>query len=276
MAAGPQSLAGQTVLLLRAAGQEADLKATLGGLGARVLHIPVLEIQPPASFDRLDAALRQLDQYHWLLFTSSNGVSHFAARAGELGVSLNAATLGAIRVCAIGPATQAEAKAKGLPVHLVPKAYVAEGLVAAFAEEDLQGKRILLPRAAFGRDVAPEALRERGAVVDVVEAYRTGMPPDAEKQISDLIASGQAVDWVLFSSGSTVKNLLAAGGRALLSQARLLSIGPATSEVMRKHGLAPSVECEEHSSDGVVQALLDAVSAPGPHASMEDSAKSAH
>lgn len=272
MLAAAKPLEGQTLLLLRAEGQEAELLAALRQLGANVLHIPMLEIQPPASFDALDAALLRLNGYQWLLFTSANGVSRFALRAAALGIAVDARALGDTRVCAIGPATRAEAEAHGIPVHLMPDEHVAEGLVASFAGADLRGKRILLPRAAAGRDVAPEALRAQGAIVDVVEAYRTGMPQNAEARVQALVASGQQVDWVLFSSGSTVKNFLAAGGRPLLSHAKALSIGPATTEVLRRHGLEPALECEHHSGEGFVKALTSAGAAPKSHASMEDSA----
>ncbi|MCW5962852.1 MAG: uroporphyrinogen-III synthase [Bryobacterales bacterium] len=275
MPSAAKPLGEQTLLLLRAVGQEAELMAALRQLGASVLHIPVLEIQPPASYDALDAALHRLNGYQWLLFTSPNGVSRFSMRAAELGIVINAGALGQIQVCAIGPATRAEAEAHGIHVHLLPEEHVAEGLVASFAGVDLRGMRVLLPRAAAGRDVAPEALRALGASVDVVEAYRTGMPTAAEARIQSLLESGQRVDWVLFSSGSTVKNFLAAGGRPLLNRAKALSIGPATTEVMRRHGLDPALECEHHSGEGLVKALSGAGGMAGSHASMEDSAGAA-
>lgn len=276
------ALAGKTVLVLRATGQEASLLEALSAQGAEVLHVPMIEILPPASFDALDAALRRLNSYQWIVFTSANGVSNFCRRAAELGIPLDAlhgegmsggtvAKRGdAVQVCAIGPATAAELKAHGLAVHRIPDAHIAEGIVEAFAGEDLRNQRVLLPRAAAGRDLAPDALRAQGATVDVVETYRSALPAASVAAVEALAAEGRRVDWVVFSSGSTVKNFLSAGGRPLLASARTVSIGPATSAVMRKHALEPTAECAHPGTDALVQAILGAEDGSVLRASMKD------
>jgi uroporphyrinogen-III synthase len=264
----------------------------LAQLGATVSHVPVIETLPPDNPAPLDTALAALDTYHWLVFTSANGVEHTLRRAAALGLPQPLPLPAHLRVCAIGPATRQAALAAGLPVHLVPEDAIAEGLARAFAHQPLPGKRVLLVRAATGRDVAPEALRAMGATVDVVATYRTALPAQAQAQLQRLIRASTPgdsipVNWVLFTSGSTVKNFLAIGGAPLLHHARAASIGPATSAIMRKHGLAVHVEATQHDAAGivdalvqaVVQALVQAVAQPvaqavdsaARHASMEDS-----
>lgn len=264
-------LDGLLVLLLRADGQQHSLAEALGSLGAKVLHLPVIEIRPPVDSGPLDAALASLGTYQWLVFTSANAVEQFVKRARQLAVDCQSTAFTHMRVCAIGPATRDAALAAGLSVHLVPENSVAEGLVLAFTSESISGMRVLLPRAATGRDIAPDSLRAMGATVDVVETYRTCLPANAEAQLQDLLRDGTSVDWVIFSSGSTVKNFLAIGGAALLPRVRTLSIGPATSEVMRKHGIPPSLEALNHCADGLVDALLSATAQYRPHASMKSS-----
>lgn len=249
-------LAGQRVLVPRPKDQEAELMALLREQGADPVHVPLIEIQPPSSFAALDEALWKLASYQWLLFSSANGVRSFLSRAEALGIPLDPALEGRIQVCAIGPATRDALLAAGLPVHLMPERYVAEGLAEAFANEPLAGTRVLLPRAAAARDVAPEALRAMGAEVDAVEAYRSGIPAESETQLRELRESGWQPDWVLFTSASTVKHFLAIGGHSMLEKACTVSIGPATTAAMQAQGLVPYLESADHSAQGVVNTML--------------------
>ena len=124
-----------------------------------------------------------------------------------------------------------------LKVDLMPEEYVAESLVQAFAQQTLSGKRVLLPRAAVARDLIPAELTKLGAHLDVVEAYRNLVPPDATLRARELFSSAKKPGWVTFTSSSTVKNLLAIAGRETLEGVRIASIGPVTSETARAHGL---------------------------------------
>lgn len=252
-------LSGQTVLVTRPAHQGDDLRALLEAEGAQVLHIPTIEIQPPASTEALDAALARIESYQWLLFTSANAVDFFFRRASELRVPKFDEAIGRIRVCAIGPATRAAAEAAGLTVHLVPEEYVAESIVDAFADEALQDCRILLPRAAAARDVAPDALRAQGATVDAVDSYRSGIPLASRAAIAALLEQQTRLDWVTFTSSSTVKNFLAMGGRPLLKAARIASIGPITTDTATKHGLHVGAEAAHHTAGGLVEAILQSM-----------------
>jgi len=126
-------------------------------------------------------------------------------------------------------------------------------LVAALAGEDLKGKRVLLPRAAVARDLVPDTLRERGAVVDVVEAYRTIIPADAAARAKEALA--HKPDWITFTSSSTVTNLVAVAGREALAGIKIASIGPVTSATARAAGLVVNVEAQPHTIEALVHAL---------------------
>ncbi len=126
----------------------------------------------------------------------------------------------------------------------------------AFASEDLQGKRVLLPRAAVARDLIPAELSKLGAHIDVVEAYRNVVPPDASERARDIFSAAKKPDWITFTSSSTVKNLLAAAGREALEGVRIASIGPVTSETARSHGLTVHAEAKQYTLDGLLEAIL--------------------
>jgi uroporphyrinogen-III synthase/uroporphyrinogen III methyltransferase/synthase len=162
-------LLGRRVLVTRALHQAGKLSEGLHALGAEPVEVAVLEIRAPERFDPLDAALRRLDSYDWLILTSANAVRALAERAAALEIAL--AQPVRLKVAAIGEATAAAARLIGLPVDFVPEAYVAEKLVEGLLAR-AAGQRILLARAAVARDVIPGALRAAGAEVDVVEAYR--------------------------------------------------------------------------------------------------------
>lgn len=251
-------LFGQRIVVTRAAGQAAELSQKLRGLGADAIELPAIEIRPPSDPAPLDAAIARLDTYDWVIFTSVNGVRYFLERLDASPRDLRALRG---RVCAIGPATARMLESLHLKVDLVPERYVAESLVEAFAREDLEGRRILLPRAAVARDVAPESLRRRGATVDVVEAYRTQAARIDPERLSR--AFHPAPSWVAFTSSSTVKHFLGVTGTGLLDGVRIASIGPVTSETIRKHGLTVHAEACEYTVDGLVAAIVESQGAGG-------------
>jgi uroporphyrinogen III methyltransferase/synthase len=246
-----QPLFGQTVLVTRAEGQGEEGNRQLRRLGAHVLDVPVIEIQPPEDSGPLEKALGELAVYDWLLFTSANAVTRFFDALFASGRDARAIRA---KVGAIGVKTAAALEGRGIRPDRVAEQAVAEGVVKAFASESLAGARVLLPRAAVGRDVIPVEFRKRGARVDVVPVYRTGVPEESVARL----AAVAAVDWVTFTSSSTVKNFLALGGRRLLEGgAKAVSIGPATSETMRAHEIAVAREAGEHTMDGVIAAILE-------------------
>jgi uroporphyrinogen III methyltransferase/synthase len=222
------------------------LSHKLHALGATVIEYPVIELVPPADTTAIDTAISKLHQYDWIVFTSANGVRFFLDR-----LRVSPCDLRDLRgkLCAIGPATKSALEALHLKVDLVPETYVAESLVEAFANVPLAGARILLPRAAVARDIVPNALSERGAIVEVVEAYRNQLPRSPRKQI-------QGADWLTFTSSSTVKNFLELAGREPFAAAKVASIGPVTSETVRSNGLTVHAEANPHTMDGLLEAIL--------------------
>lgn len=243
-------LFGQRVVVTRDHRQAAELAEPLEELGAEALFLPVIEIQPPVDPGPLDRAIACLDTYDWLIFTSANAVRSFVERLIDIR-SLRA------KVCAIGPATAAAVEALHIKVDRMPKEYVAESLLESLAADDLAGKRVLLPRAAVARDLVPVELTRRGAIVDVVEAYRTVVPEDAAARAREVLA--RKPHWITFTSSSTVTNFVQIAGREPLRGLRIASIGPITSATARECGMTVDVEANPHTVPGLVEAVKASV-----------------
>jgi uroporphyrinogen-III synthase/uroporphyrinogen III methyltransferase/synthase len=251
-----QPLAGRRILVTRAASQAGKLSQGLRALGAIPVEVPVLEIQPPASYEALDHALRQFASYQWLIVTSTNAVRAVADRAQRLGISFKESA--PPQVAAVGSATAEDARKAGLPVALVPEAYVAESLVAAL-QASIAGQRVLLARAAVTRDVIPGALRAAGAIVDVADAYRNAMPAAAPAQLRATLQQG--IDAATFTSSSSVTHLAraarAAGIPFPFASVPAISIGPITSQTLREHNWPPAAEAAPHDIHSLVKATAD-------------------
>ncbi|MEJ2210261.1 MAG: uroporphyrinogen-III C-methyltransferase [Anaerolineae bacterium] len=250
-------LFGQQVLVTRTRSQASALAQRLRTLGAGVVELPTIEIAPPLDWGPLDAAVEALAGYDWVIFTSVNGVRSFWGRLERAG--LDARTLHGVRLAAIGPATAGELAAHGLRVDYVPDEYVAEAVAAGLAaQEDLAGRRVLLPRADIARPALAELLTEAGAGVDEVTAYRTQRPAPG----GDLGTMLDSVSVATFTSSSTVRNTAAMAADAGLDLAAALSgatvacIGPITAATARNLGLAVDVVADEYTIDGLVQALV--------------------
>lgn len=248
-------LFGQKIVVTRAADQASEFCGRLRSRGADTIELPVISLEPPADPAPLDRAIEHLAGYDWLIFTSVNGVRFFLDRLDQSPYDLRSLQA---RICAIGPATRKAVEALHLKVDLMPEEYVAESLVQAFAKENLAGKKMLLPRAAVARDVIPVELAKLGAQVDVVEAYRNVVPPNATALAREIFSSDKKPDWITFTSSSTVKNLLAITGREALAGVRIASIGPVTSSTLCAHGLTVDAEAKQFTLDGLVDAILAA------------------
>ncbi len=237
------------VLVTRAAHQAGKLSDALRAAGYEPVEVPVLEIRPPLDCGPLDAALRQLNTYDWLIVTSANAV-----RAIAWSSVLD--KIADLEVAAVGEATAAAARKAGLAVSVVPENYVAESLAGALAGR-VAGKRILLARAETARDVIPDALRAAGATVDVVEAYRNVMPESAPALLRAAVEKGIAA--ATFTSSSSVIHLADAARAAGLAfpfpAVRAISIGPITSATLREYGWEPAAEARVSDIAGLVAAL---------------------
>jgi len=250
-------LFGRRIVVTRARDQAEALAGKLRALAADVIEMPAIEIVP-ADYGPLDRAIAELASYDWLVFTSANGVRHFIERLDQSGQDLRALRA---RICAIGDATRSAVAALHLKVDLMGKEFVAESLVEAFRTIDLAGKRVLLPRAAVARDILPRKLRERGACMDVVEAYRTVTPEGLAKQAGEAFRSQRKPDWITFTSASTVEHFHARFDLPKLlekfPQIKTASIGPETSKALGALGLKPTVEAKKHTIEGLVRTILE-------------------
>jgi uroporphyrinogen-III synthase/uroporphyrinogen III methyltransferase/synthase len=220
------------------------------------IEVPVLEIQPPESFVDLDAALRRFASYDWLILTSANTVRAMADRARQLGLTLRQD--GSVKIAAVGEGTAKAATNVGLRVDSVPGLYVAEGLVSAL-EGQMEGARVLLARAAVARDVIPDALRQAGAQVDVVDAYQNVIPARAPEQLRRALAAG--LDAAAFTSSSSVTHLkaaaLAAGLAWPFGGVAAISIGPITSKTLCEESWNPAAEAQQSDIPGLVRAVAE-------------------
>jgi uroporphyrinogen-III synthase len=242
----------------RARHQAGQLSAELAKLGAEAIEIPAIEIVPPRSFVPLDEALRNVQQYEWLIVTSANGVRAIRDRSEALRLELS--SLAHLKIAAVGATTARALEDAGLVVSVIPREYVAEALIDALGDET-RNSRVLIVCATAGRDVIPAALRKRGSEVDVVEAYQTIVPQGSVDKIAELFA-GKAPDAATFTSSSTVTNFF-----HLLREARCvrqpelmaISIGPITSETLRDFGWEPAAEADPHDIAGLVAATVRAL-----------------
>jgi uroporphyrinogen III methyltransferase/synthase len=231
-----QPLSGVSIAVTRARAQASALAAQLSELGAEVIEAPAIKIEP------LNPSLPNFNDYDLLCLTSPNGVEQLFAAIGD------ARDLAGLTVAAIGPGTARALLSHGIKADIVPDRSIAEALVEALAE--LPVERALIARAEEGRDVLPDALRARGAEVDLLALYRTVAEPLAD----DARAAALGADYATFTSASSARFFHEAAGT--LDGPRLVSIGPITSDQLRELGYEPAVEANDHTPDGLVAALL--------------------
>ncbi|HEX4465372.1 MAG TPA: uroporphyrinogen-III C-methyltransferase [Solirubrobacterales bacterium] len=243
-------LYGRRVVVTRARAQASGLAKTLGNLGAEVVELPAIRIEPTIESDEAKRAVDEIGDYALIVLTSPNGVRLLFESLRAAG--LDARSLAGTTVAAIGPGTARALARSGIAADIVPERFVAESLVEALAAVEVSGKRVLVARAADARDVIPEHLEGRGAEVDVVALYETVR----EEPSPDAVEAALAADYVTFTSSSTVRNLTEALGERFPKEARIVSIGPVTSEAVRDAGLEVDVEAQRHDIDGLVAALL--------------------
>jgi uroporphyrinogen III methyltransferase/synthase len=243
-------LHGRKVVVTRARAQASGLAARLRDLGAEVVELPAIRIEPRIDTAEVRQAVASLHTYALVCLTSPNGVRLLFEAMAEQG--RDARALANATVAAIGPGTAAALAERGVIADVVPGRFVAEALVEALEPVEVQGRPVLVARAAEARDVLPQALRERGAEVDVVSLYGTLR----EEPAPEAVDAARDADYVTFTSSSTVRNLVEALGERMPGDARVVSIGPVTSDAARAAGLEVAVEAARHDVEGLVAALL--------------------
>lgn len=255
-------LFGKRVLVTRAREQASRLSLGLRRLGATVIEIPTIAIQPPEDPQPLATAIEILDDFHWLIFTSPNGVKAFFEALDT--AELDARALGQVKLAAIGPATAAALTGHGLRADVTARTFQAEGLLEALEGHGLTGMRILLPRAAEAREVLPETLASWGNLVQVVPAYQSVAPEGAAEKLAE--ALDQGLDAITFTASSTVTNmmnLLPADKRKTLARASqsgeiiIAAIGPITADTAREYGLKVTVQPGKFTIPDFISAISE-------------------
>lgn len=247
----PEVLRGLRVLVTRRPEQAGELSRRLRELGASVVEIATVGVAPPLDPTPFHDALRRLERYDWIVLTSANAVEAVAGGLRELELPWPPG----VRVATVGPATARAAEALvGRAPDLQPGSeFRAEGLAEAFAPETVERLAFLLPASDKAREVLPAALRARGAVVDVVTAYRTVAPADLAVRVRSALAEG--VGLTTFASPSAVENLASAAGE-LAAGLPAAVIGPVTEAAAREAGLDVLAVANPSTVEGLVDAIV--------------------
>lgn len=251
-------LHGRRVLITRARHQVDSMRRELVDLGAAVLEIPTLEIFRLPTDDRVRNAIKNLSRTALVIFASANAVEIFFQMLTTTGLDVRA--LHNSKLCAIGQETADALVGRGLLPELVTSEYTAEGLAKALEGWDLEGSRVLVPRAEIARDALPSLLANRGAEVEILPVYRAVCPNDAGPALMRLF-EGDGADVITFTSSSTVVNFVRAFPEdrlpAILGDAEVACMGPVTADTARKLGLDVAIVAREYTTHGLVQAIVE-------------------
>ena len=247
-------LMGKRIVVTRTRKQASVLSNKLRALGAHVIELPTIRIEPPSNLREFAEVVQDAHVYDWIVFTSANGVEAFFDIFFKL--YDDAREIGGARIAAIGPATAQRVKDFHLHVDLQPDDFVAEAVVREFKKQgNIENLRVLLVRAEKARDTLPKELSGMGAIIDEAFAYRT-VPETRDTSGARRQLAEDGADLITFTSSSTVENFLALG-LPWPQGMRIASIGPITSKTVRDHGLNVDVEARRHDIDGLVQAVRE-------------------
>jgi len=252
-------LFGKKIVITRTRKQASKLSEKLRELGAKCYEIPTIEIKPLESKE-MEEEIKKLGSYDWIVFTSENGVEIFLQKVFEQG--FDARIFSHIKIAVIGSATKNKLLSFGLKADLMPQnSFTQEGLVSEFSKLNLREKRILIARAKKARNVLPEKLKELGAYVKVLPIYETVLPENSKEKLKNVVKEG--VDVITFTSSSTVENFfeLLKEEKALMEKLKketvFASIGPITTETLKKYGFEPQIQAKVYNIDGLIEAILN-------------------
>ena len=250
-------LLGKRIVVTRAREQASDLVKRLAELGAECLQYPTIKVIPAQDVKPLDDAINRLSTYDWIVFTSVNGVKFFFERLFELGRDVRA--LNSLQTAAIGPITSQRLGHFGLKCDIIPQNYRAEAVVEAFRKENLQNKKVLLPRAAEARPVLPVELRKMGAAVDEVTTYLTEKVVDRTDFLIEQLTA-KRIDLITFTSSSTARNFKALlpsdNFKDLLDGVTIASIGPITTDTAAELGFDVHITARTYTIAGLCDAIV--------------------
>jgi len=252
-------LFAKRIVVTRAREQASGFLSALAELGAECIEFPTIEVVPPESWDAIDRAIKAIESFKWLLFTSVNGVQYFLKRLEALGKDVR--DLKGIKIGAIGPKTAAIWHDLGIKPDLIPGEYRAEAVVESFKKLGIKGTNILLPRAATAREVLPEELRKMGARVEVVPAYRTVRPDHDTVKVREMLEKG-TIDMVTFTSSSTVNNfveMFKTDARKLqkwMGSVAVACIGPITAKTAQENGFTVTLTPPEYTIESLTDSIV--------------------
>lgn len=257
-----QPLKGKKILLTRSREQASELSATIEALGGIAIHFPVIEIVAPEASEtiaKIDHALRELDSYNWILFTSVNGVEYFLQHMLRLGLQMTEIHA---RIAAVGPKTAESLWKSGLVAKVPPSFYQAEGLFAAIQSEIHTGDRILIPTSNLARTYLQEELSHIGAQVTRIHVYENRLYKNGGSEVLKLL-NDEEIDMITLTSSSTARNLFtvlqslgAADPLALLRKTRVFCIGHKTAETVIELGINEPVIAQQATTEHLIAAMV--------------------
>ena len=252
-------LFGKKIIVTRTREQASELVAKLEDFGAECLEYSTINIAPVESFDILDGELDRLNEYHWLVFTSLNGIKYFFERLYAKG--LDARNLKGPNIAVVGRSTADYLRQFGVKADLIPKVFTGEGLAESLLDIGVGGRNILIIRAQQAREVLPETLRGAGAQVTVAPVYQNIPPVGRKDALRAELEDG--IDVITFTSSSTVTNFLTMVGAenqaellGLLEGVKIAAIGPITAKTVTDNGLKVDIQPEKYTLDDLVQAIV--------------------
>ncbi|MBT8345704.1 MAG: uroporphyrinogen-III C-methyltransferase [Desulfofustis sp.] len=256
-----RKLFGRRIIVTRTREQASELVAGLEENGASCYECATINIESVEDYDILDEALERIDEYHWVLFTSLNGVRYFFNRLYEKG--LDARDLKGPDIGVVGKSTADLLLEYGINADLIPPVFTGEGLAESLLDQGVEGRNVLIPRAVEGRELLPETLRGAGAQVTIAPIYRNVPPQGRREELRAELESGE-VDMVTFTSSSTVRNFLTMVDAAdqeelerLMSGVSIAAIGPITAKTITDNGLKVDAQPEQYTIEAMVRKIID-------------------
>lgn len=280
-----EEIAYRRIVITRPPGQNESLRAELKnafGATAHIIELPCVEFREPDDTAALDGAIRAMNDFAWILFTSQNAVRYFARRMRALGANPAQMAKSHPRIAAIGPATAEATSAEGFSVDFVPSPGTGRSFASSFKNSvrsvagmevknatagflrGIAGMKILVPRSDLalrdrGATDWTEVLREAGAEVTAVAAYQTCSPKMLDgSQLAEIVRDG--ADCFVFASPSAFENFARAAGfeylKRLARTSVFAAIGPTTAAAIRAAGVACAVESTEPDAKLLAEAIV--------------------
>jgi len=248
------TLRGLRILVTRSGEPEERHCAMIRERGGIPVFFPTVRLVPPRDFAPLDGSIDRLASFDWLLLTSANAARYFLERVAARGIGRLPDRL---RVASVGPGTSREIRERGFPVHRTAGKHTAEGLVESLAEDGIEGKRFLFPRAESGREVLPEEIARRGGAVETVAAYRNVTPQKDEQAAAEIL--GDPPDVCTFASPSAFRNFFLQLGEdaaaSVLSRSRIAVIGEVTAAAVSERKFRVDILPERYTLAGMLEAI---------------------